>query len=479
MRRLPLSLALVLAASAAKAQDGGPGADLWPIYLALAALIVLMAVLLGYIWSLRNRTTDAAHAPGLDDGKRAVLLTSINDLPLGLPRGSVRAMLALLIVFGAMVFLAVSMATSVYKFPEALSGILGAILGFYFGKSSGPEDAQAVTAVAAANADARDAAAKAAEAATAAKTAQDEAAQSQNSLSTVQARHDELATDKLSQVQNKLREAVEIGHTLSTMLPGSFGKQVGAASQALSGTLATVEDLRSGNLAGALEKAGGLMQQAAPNLPVVHVLAKAAQLIGPALGSSIPPVALLTTLVGVGSKLGAAAYARWVARIMDQPYTPEQFSPTVFDSNAAATLVAEVPEFMTAFGDKLASGDRQLALDVVRLALSEDGGAGLVARFPVELAKLDQPSLDRAIGALQKAALDMLVANDLPREAGAAFGGPDRLLEAVDKLRADASASAGLDAVMTTVTALRQADKNPAAEFEAAAEKLASPQVVS
>ena len=83
-------------------------------------------------------------------------------------------------------------------------------------------------------------------------------------------------------------------------------------------------------------------------------------------------------------------------------------------------------------------------------------------------------TLDQAVRDLQKAALDFVLAKDLPPDAGAPLGGNTAMLQAIDKVRASPSASAGLDAVMTTVTALRQAGKNPATEFQAAADAIAS-----
>ncbi len=316
-----------------------------PIYVVLGAVILIAAAMLWYVWSLRNRLDTAIARLPPDCAAYSALLTGYNDLPLGVPRGTVRAVLAVILVFGSVVFLAVSMLGTesgvVYKFPEALTGILGAILGFYFGKGSSGEDGQAVSAVAAASADARAAIGTAADARAQADAARRQAADAQQSLGAVQAQHDALAGHQLDHIRTGLQAGADIGRVVASSLPGSFGTEVGAAADALAQTAATVADLSTGDLGGAVQKATQLAQQAASNMPVVQVLAKAAPMIASALGGAIPPVALIAALVSAGSLLSAAAYGRWIARVMDAPYTPEQFSPTVFDSNAARSLIAQ------------------------------------------------------------------------------------------------------------------------------------------
>jgi hypothetical protein len=123
-----------------------------------------------------------------------------------------------------------------------------------------------------------------------------------------------------------------------------------------------------------------------------------------------------------------------------------------------------------ALGPQLQAGGNDVALQVVQLALTADGAASLAGKFPEAFTGMAQATLDQAVRDLQKAALDFVLAKDLPPDAGAPLGGNTAMLQAIDKVRA----SAGLDAVMTTVTALRQAGKNPATEFQAAADAIAS-----
>ena len=98
-------------------------------------------------------------------------------------------------------------------------------------------------AVVAANADARDSQAKANEATARAQVAETQVGAVSQSLADVQAKHDDLASSHLDRITDNLQEAAAIGQTLSNLLPGSFGKSVGEAAGALSGTLTTITEL--------------------------------------------------------------------------------------------------------------------------------------------------------------------------------------------------------------------------------------------
>jgi hypothetical protein len=442
----------------------------------LAIVIAFTAVLLIYVWGLRNQIARAIGDTDLGDNVRTTLLNGYSDWPLGLPRGTVRAVLALVIVFGSVALLAISMSVpEIYKFPDAMVGILGAILGFYFGKSGNSSDGQAIAAVQAANADAHDANQQASAAKAQTQDAQAQTAAANKALQDAKAKHDTIAGSRLDDITSDLQDAVAVGQSISKVLPGKFGQSLATATEAVSNTLTTVSDLRKGDLAGAIQQATTVVNQVAPNLPVVSVLAKAAAAIGPVLGGSIPPVALITTIVSIGSKLGSVAYSHWVARIMDMPYTPEQFSAKLFDSNNAIAVIEQVPAVLKGYRAAGMVGDRAAALDMVQLALTDEGVEALVKKYPQLFAGLAQPSIEAAVRDLQKAALDFVIDAELPPDAAKAVGGLPPLLRAVDQIRSNPDASAALDMVMTTVKTLDAAQKHPEVEFNKAATLLSQP----
>jgi hypothetical protein len=479
--RVTAALLAMLASWSAQADTTSPPTirvlDLNSAYplLVLLALIAFTATLLVYVWGLRIHISSAMDNTQINDKIRTDVLTGYSNWPLGVPRGTVRAFLALVIVFGSVAFLALSMVVPQYKFPDALVGILGAVLGFYFGKNGGSTEGQAMAAVAAAHADARNAMKQAGDAKAESQDAQAQTAAANQALEDAKTKHDALASDRLDHITKGLQDAVDVGQSLAQVLPGKFGQSIATGTQVVSGTLMTVNDLRKGDLSQAVQQATKIVDQVAPNLPVVNVLAKAVQTLGPVLGGSIPPLALITTIVSIGSKLGAVAYAHWIARIMDLPYTPSNFSAKVFDSNDAISVITQVPTVLNAFRPQLAAGDRELALDVVHLALAGDGGEALIKKYPQAFAGVAHPLVESAVRDLQKAALDFILGNEVPPEVTKDVGGLGPLLQAVDKVRGNPEASAALDLVMTTAKTLKSAQKDPATQFTEAAEFLSRP----
>jgi hypothetical protein len=471
--------------TAARAQGDAPSPPLvpgQPIQWALICVSILIGLLLFYVWGLRQQLTEMVRNSPPETS--ASNLAAFNQLPMGLPSGTVRAVLALIVVFGSIIFLAMSLLDSQkVQFPQTLSGILGAVLGFYFGKTGMVDGAAAVSAVNAANTDTRNAIATAADATKTAQDAKDSATALQGQLDTATAQADQAQQDKaaaldkvdtlsqghLDNIQSGLSQAAKLGSTLAGLLPGAAGRDIGTAASALTTTLNTVSELRQGDMTDAVAQAGNLVSTALPNQPVVQVLAKAASAFAPVIGTLFPPAALVTTIIGIGSQLSAAAYARWVARIMDAPYTPEQFSPTVLNSTGAQAALQQVPVLATAFAAMLRGGDNAGVLQVVKTALSDDPASALAQAFPTELGSMDPLSLTQAAHDLQKAVLDVVVQAEMPASVAADV---PKVLHAVDLIRADSGASAALDVVMTTVGALKQSGQHPDTAFKEALQAL-------
>ena len=84
-------------------------------------LMLFMIVVLVFLWGISVYFVKT--------GKLNALDWSLNSL--GLPQGSVRALLALLIMFS--LIYSILTGTTLPDLPDWLVGILGAVIGFYFG----------------------------------------------------------------------------------------------------------------------------------------------------------------------------------------------------------------------------------------------------------------------------------------------------------------------------------------------------------
>ena len=68
-------------------------------------------------------------------------MTLFSNSPAGLPKGTIRSIIAFTIVVISLYFIALQLLGKDIKFPEALGSLLGAVIGFYFGsRSSAPSD---------------------------------------------------------------------------------------------------------------------------------------------------------------------------------------------------------------------------------------------------------------------------------------------------------------------------------------------------
>ena len=112
-----------LAQSVQAQEPPAPPVSLLPLYVVLVTLVALVVASLFFIWGLRERTIQATDIGDPNGSNRNSLVVAFYGLPLGVPRGSIRAVLAIIIVFGSIAFLAISMLKGdEYKFADALTG---------------------------------------------------------------------------------------------------------------------------------------------------------------------------------------------------------------------------------------------------------------------------------------------------------------------------------------------------------------------
>src|SRR5260221_12048399 len=103
------------------------GLTLPSLILALGFLIVLLGVLFTYMWFLQSRYYTAC--------KEQNNLILFSQSPAGLPVGTIRSVLALLIVIVGLALAILSLYQG-KNVPETITALLGTIIGFYFGARS-------------------------------------------------------------------------------------------------------------------------------------------------------------------------------------------------------------------------------------------------------------------------------------------------------------------------------------------------------
>ncbi len=286
---------------------------------ALAALMVMTSALsvVGLLWWLIDRYFGL-----VSKGKVAVDLSAMRDLPMGLPDGTIRSVLAL---FVAVVGLPILIFSNILHLDNAIAGyvngIIAGVFGFYFGSRTTSAATQAVTQAVAAGRllDANNAAAVA-------------------KIATIESERDAALRDgQKDPVVDTLTRQLEIASVLADpigpllppgLLPANLGDAVAAGQSALvalgSGTPGPETLQRAKDAAAALTAPSAL-----------------AQLIKTAAPHAGASPATLAALLALGWKLGAPAFQRWDTLLLGAPVTATVIDAgTVTQDEIAAALAA-------------------------------------------------------------------------------------------------------------------------------------------
>jgi hypothetical protein len=263
---------------------------------------------------------------------------------------------------------------------------------------------------------------------------------------------------RLDRTLETVKEGLVVANTIREVLPEGLRGPAEAVIGKVQRGLTVVEGLKSsGNVGEAVEKAIGLVKDVSKEGGVATLLAKAAGSFGIALGGAVPPLALAVTVATVAARLSGAAYDRWIARVLDAPYTPALFPPTVIDANTGFVLLRKSPGFATVFAPEIQQGNRAFVLSFVQMALSESGSEAIRAQYSGRFATLQE--VDEAINQFQQAAIELEVSKDLTGEMVADVGGVEPLMRAIDRINAHPEARADMDALVLMIDKLRKADQ--------------------
>lgn len=361
------------------------------------------------------------------------------QLPLGLPDGSVRAGLAILIVLGTMFAFMVSVVGDLaIKAPEALTGVLGTILGFYFGREGSAESAQRGRAMA-----------QVATAHQGVAVAQGQARQAEQALESSQR---DRTADAAALADPILATAKTIVETIHPEQSAKFLEEIARAK-------AAIDAARAAGKADELKSALDAFLRDGPIASIVK-----------SFGSSLAPlipggttVSALRALAALSERLSPGAAQHSVARIVNAPYRDGLIEPVV-DDGYANTLISGVPQ-AAEFVKQLQSNPPQTAangvapsaplteVEIVKLILHEDAAATMAAMWK------NQPSIaanmERMIPALQRRALEVQLESEIPPELVKPFGGFASYFRALDTIQT--SGEAGLQALDFVVAIVRAA----------------------
>ncbi|MBK1660410.1 hypothetical protein [Paracraurococcus ruber] len=345
-----------------------------------------LVILLLLLFNARDVVAKARTDPP-DDAWRAYL-----QLPLGVPDGSIRALVSLFVIIFGLVVLVLQKPLGVTS-VEAISGFIGIVITFYF-TSRTSSDAQRTTdaardAVQKVQASADAAVQKTADASQAASRAvQDISAQRAIAPSPTATKPEDVTTgqEKLRQVRDRLATVRQVAEVAAKL---GLGTEIIAgadkAIQTADGLLGALDPLLSGSpdpaaIGGVLQKTeealGGLENAGLPG-----VLADAIAAIRGTAGIAAPiiagipggPIGIVGGIVMAGVRLAQdrQKFEALKAAVLRKPFDPVLLPPAV-DGVAAAAALAVSPQ-MTAI---LGANGAAAATELMRLVTRRDQGGG-------------------------------------------------------------------------------------------------------
>ncbi len=322
----------------------------------LGFVLVLILFLAGSWVMLRRLAREMqARASGAPEAERPRMTSRLMDLPLGVPEGSIRALLSIFIVVLGFLLLALQRPLGLGS-GEALTGFIGAVISFYFAARTGEQARQVAESAADA---ARQAAGAADRATSAAATAAAEPAAPADTPDW---------QDRLRDAQGRLQSLRALLAAAGTLGVGS-GALAGAdrALARVDGLLGRIAPVIGGQADAATlgrlaEEAGAALQDLGDLGPVGDAVADAMATVGRVAADSAPiagalgglmggagalagPAGLVAAVVvgGIGLVRDRERFERWKAAMLDTPLDLGLLPPVVDANLAAAALLRSPP----------------------------------------------------------------------------------------------------------------------------------------
>lgn len=398
-------------------------------------LIVTLGGLVFYLYRLRIDFYEAC--------REANNLQLFADCPMGIPVGSVRSTLALLIVLFAVGYVGV---TGVENVPQFLTAIVSTVLGFYFGSRSSSDSRKHITSVV-------DKMGKQVESAAAGSSAST-ASPPQPSPEAPSAPGRKEEAQKLLA---RLQEGLSITEVATSVLPQSLRRQFTSLVEKLQNGADTVQGLLEANsVEDALGKGKELLDRFRTENPVRAVTERALGAFSNVLGAAVKPLPLIGSIVGVATTVKAQVYDRWKRRVLHLSFEPTDLPIERVDANTGFTLLVNTPIMKEAFREELEANDRSFLEDTAEELLSTGELESLWSNYSDRFDSRQQ--FETGVAALRRAAADLELREELDDALFEEVGGYEQTVAAIDKLHTDEAALGDLDAIMTMFEALRNAD---------------------
>lgn len=365
----------------------------------IATLVFLVGLgFAAFLWWLCSRYFQLLRESQADG---ASVIASLKDLPMALPEGTVRAIIALIVGVVGLPLLVYSKSLNLSDAVAGyVNGIIIGVFSYYFGSRSSGADAQTtrqtVKLLDQAQADKQQLAQQVGALGGAVEQAKAELD------STVQQSGFERELGRLQRQVGAAQVLVEqLGPALpSGLIPDGAADLLKKAQLAL----ATAQTLKGGSVTAATVGQVAETAEALLGKSPLTALLKTAAGAMPVL-SGLPPVAGVVLMLGVAWRLGSDQYKRWVARVLDAPYDPQLISLGLITPTSAQIALEQCPVLCKAFP----AAERQVPAFVSQLlddALREDAADRLWQRWGADASRFgSRGELEQGLAEFRRALL--------------------------------------------------------------------------
>ncbi|MFB6098002.1 MAG: hypothetical protein ABEK84_02610, partial [Salinibacter sp.] len=334
-------------------------------------LVITLGGLVVYLYRLRS------------DFYRACVETDnlllFADCPMGLPVGSVRSTLALLIVLFAVGYIGV---TGLTEPPQFLTAIVSTVLGFYFGSRSSSESRKDIKSVldkmgrrplvSTGSGPSTPTTGESAEPSSVEPPSSGPSASAPTSPKpSTDTAPPPARRQEAQQLLSRLQDGLSITEVARSVLPRPLRKQFSSLVQALRNGVDTVEGLmKADSVEEALQEGKKLLERYRKENPVRKTIEDALGSFDNVLGAAVKPLPLIGSIVNVAASVKTQLYDRWRARILHLSFEPSDLPIERVDANTGFTLLVNTPIMKEAFREELEANDRSFLENTAEELLS-------------------------------------------------------------------------------------------------------------
>lgn len=345
--------------------------------------------------------------------------------PAGLPKGTVRSVITFIIVIISLYIIILMLFgfAKVDKFPEILGAVLTTVIAFYFGTRS----------------------------------AAGSQAESETLATTEKQRNEAIKKGDAAKAETLLKKVnknVKLVRKIMTILPKDVQQKYGKHLNELEKGVQVAEDLfNGGNLGKALEKAKESYDHFVAKNPFRDIIEKAVKSFKEVSGISVPPLAIISTVIGISSTVVGGLYEKWKARILHLPFKPALIPLKVEDADTGFVVLVKCKIFKEVFKKEL-EGMHRPFMEKAAKEFTQMDADEIWKKYKNRFES--KPQFDQGIQEFRRVAADMEIRKELDPSLSLEAGGYDQFTDAIDKIHSTKEAQADLHRIMEISEGLRK-----------------------